>query len=332
MVVSASAFVIYSVNTGYYLSEEARLILNQNLRTGLSAIARDVRMAGSGLSVLGPNIKLVEFYSDSAEILDGQRPAVSAGEGWFGLPDAPVSRMGVRAIFGLDGGGNFADSITIFSANVEYPSPLGQALEYANGRIVLVRPTPPGVVKDGDLICLVNQNRAVMLATKNAVDQGDFLEIKANGRFTGDGPPPGFPIEGAQVYNLRNAKAVTYFVDDRANRLMVAFHDRSLSDFDDPASRAVVVSDNIEDLQVFYFFQNDEVDLDRVAEPVSISSERLQNDSVKAVFLGLMARSTYGKGPSVTRPGFFNRLSGTKVEPFRRATMTEIVYLRNFQR
>ncbi|MDR3203232.1 MAG: prepilin-type N-terminal cleavage/methylation domain-containing protein [Deltaproteobacteria bacterium] len=332
MIVSGVAFTIYRLNSSYYLSEEAGVIINQNLRNGLSAMARDVRMAGNGLDILGPEVKLVEFYTDSLEALDKKRPSVKPSTGWFSHLDASSSQMGVRAIYGVDGGAEFADMFTVFSAQIEFPAPIARVNEFRNGRLLLDSVFPKGVIKGGDIICLVNSNRAAILETQNVGELDSFLEIKTNGRFTQKGPPPGFPVEGAEVYNLRNVRVVTYFLDDKLNRLMAAFHDQSLTSFDDPKARAIVVSENIEDLQIYYFYQNDVVAHDKISDPVDIGSDRLQNNAVKAVFLGLTARSTYAKSSSQRRPALFNRLKGSVDEPLRRESLTEIVYLRNFQK
>jgi hypothetical protein len=165
-------------------------------------------------------------------------------------------------------------------------------------------------------------------------EQGeDVIPVKTNGRYTYQGPPPGFELLGSSVFNLRDVSVVTFFVDDETSTLMGHYYDNSLGD-PQFAGQARPVAGNIEDLEIQYFFNNDQANLGRTGETPFISSERLDIDQVRAVAVGLTAGSGLDtRSPrNQYRPGLFNRAPGTDPDSRRRASLAELVVLRNFQR
>jgi hypothetical protein len=183
-------------------------------------------------------------------------------------------------------------------------------------------------------MALVNGTKAIIFEVDDIGT--DSLTCLSNGRFVGpDGPSDPaapFPIVGSTVYNLRDVSLVTYFVDQTNNRLMAAYHDQKTTTFDDPATHSVVVADNIEDLQVYYFFDNETVIYDNTETDNPISTNRLQSHPIKALAFGMTSLSNYGEGPAnYVRPPLFNRTEGTIKDYYRRNTLSEIIYLRNYQ-
>ena len=104
LVVSGVALMIYRLNAKHYLREEAAIQQQQNLRAAFYIIGRDLRMAGNGMKVLGPDAKLVQIWTSSRQGLGpGGEASIDASDGWFKHPDSAAP--GARAIFGVDGGG-----------------------------------------------------------------------------------------------------------------------------------------------------------------------------------------------------------------------------------
>ena len=364
VIVVAVAFTLFRVNVTYYLKEDARLEQDQNLRVALSTIARDVRMAGNGYALLGaPNrLQFVQAWVPSQERLDGSGRAIQTGPaGWFSHADtaaesaiAAPDQLGARAIFGVDGGKDGPDTLTIFRAEVESGAPLGHLrspYDFSDGRLFFNENFQEGVVREKDILVLVNDDRAV-LAEVWAVPAAapmNYVDINRGGRFT---PPDSgafdFPA-GADVYNLRDVVFVTYFLDEENRQLMADYHD--LDENGRPLG-PVVVAVNIEDFQVYYCFNDEVVNFEPGLDPDSvidlsidpvINSDKLdvrnaggvdRINRVKAVVLGLMARAGEGRDDRSAqprpRPAFFNRAEGTEADRFTRNILTEIIYLRNY--
>jgi hypothetical protein len=208
---------------------------------------------------------------------------------------------------------------------------LGVVKAIDGDKIELKEDFTPGTVVAGDILVLVNSDEACLLEAGEAEDNEiDFIR---GGRFTGpDGPPSGFPATGATVYNFRNVSLVTYYLDQTNNRLLMANHDKAVTAYDLPDIKSSVVANNIEDLQLFYFFNDELVDPTQVNDNPVISTNRLKNDSVKALALAMTSRADYGIGQSQNRfrPSLFNRASDGTGDNRARSTLSEYVYLRNY--
>jgi hypothetical protein len=287
-------------------------------------------MAGNGLMVMGSNVKRIQAYTPSQVALDSAVVSIDASPGWFKNYDD--SKYGFRAVFGIDGGANHPDTVTVFRAEVEYPDPLGRVNTHSGQVLELSQNLRDGVIADGDIIVLINgPNNAVLLEVQDWEDAK--ITYKNNGRFTGpSGPPDTFPVEGSAVFNLRNVSLVTYYVDQDNYRLMAAHHDQSYTGYDSPATKSSVVANNIEDLQLYYFFDSEEVNPDKLNLDPDISSDRLDDSTIKAVAVAMTSRSGYGEGATGrTRPALFNSQAGEESDNRRRNTLTEYIYLRNYQ-
>jgi prepilin-type N-terminal cleavage/methylation domain-containing protein len=333
LIVSGVSFSIYRVNTSYYFREESFIQQQQNLRAALYVLGRDLRSAGNGFYILGNNVQLIQAYVPAQIFLESDVPMINAASGWFKLPDADTSENGFRARYGLDGGPNRPDIITLFKAEIEFAASIGQVGSTIGNTLNLSDELTPDTVAAGDIIALVNSDTAIIVEVQSFDELLGTIDIKTNGRFTpASGIPSSFPTEGSIVYNFRDITLVTYYIDQANNRLMAINHDHSRNTYDDLANKSVVVANNIEDMQLYYFFEHDEIDLEEVGNDPDISSERLKTEQIKAVAVAMTSRSGY-EDPQFrdTRPPLYNRIAGTTFDRRRRNTLAELIYLRNFQ-
>ena len=239
----------------------------------------------------------------------------------------------------MDGGKHLPDTLTVLRASAESGTPIASVVDYDSRRelLILDRAVPREAVREGDILAIATADGAY-LAEAGPLPSGpaDFLTLKKGGRFTNTSSPV-IPQEvdapGASVHNFRDVTFVTYYVDMVTERLMADYHDVGRAYYDDKDRKSSVVANHIEDLQLYYFFETDKVDPAlNSADPV-ISSNRLNRDRVKAVSVGLVSRSPYGKGkPVITRPALFNRLEGTARDNRPRDVLVETVFVRNYQR
>ncbi|MDR2367804.1 MAG: hypothetical protein LBF58_06815 [Deltaproteobacteria bacterium] len=328
MMVTGLAFTIYRSSTGHYLNGESAIRAQRNLGDTLGIILRDVRMAGNGLSILGPRVRAVEFYGPTAHALSGGKVTVSASPGWFSPAGAGPGGYGAMALYGTDGGPDGPDTLTVFRSEIESPAPMGRVGSIGGGEVRTTGPLPVDAVRAGDVVAMVAGDRAVIFEAGPVSASG--LGIKRGGRFTDAGPPPGFPAEGAALFNLRDVSVATYFVDGAAGRLMVDRHDRTVADFDDPATGAMVLADGVVDLQTYFFFAGDRVDPTGVGRDQSLSHARFSAEKVKALSVGLTVADPFGapKG-NHRRPALFNRKAGTGAGGRRYRSMMETIFVRN---
>jgi hypothetical protein len=341
LIVTGVAFSIYRLNASYYLREDAALRQYQNLRVALYTIGRDVRMAGNGFALLGPNLKLIQAWSPTREVTNSPpTPPTSmvSSVGWFRNSD--TSTLGVRAIYGVDGGANFPDTLTVFRAEVETGTPLAKVKDLTSNEVQLddTDSIPEKSIKPGDIIALVEGQTGVILQSGDILFAGgetSVIPVKQGGRFTAPTSyiKAALDVSAAYLYNFRDVGMITYWVDTATNSLMAAYHDTDRTDFADLAGTSSIVADNIEDLQVYYYLRDDTVDFAQTSAAPDMSSNRLDSDAgkVKAVSLGLTSRSSYGDGNNTRRrPALFNRSLGTNLDDRQRTTLIETIFLRNF--
>jgi hypothetical protein len=335
LIVSGVAFSVYRVNASYYYKEDAYLQLYQNLRVALYTVSRDVRMAGNGFSVLNTGNKRIDVFSPTRETLTGISPptATNVTPALFSHADAEPGKTGARGIFGVDGGDNDPDSLTIFRAELETGSYLGHLDGDPSGNVVTIdKDVDPKALLPGDIIALSNGERAMVLEVDPSYTPGERdIPIKTGGRFTPVTLPTDFPYNGASLYNFRDIVFVTYYVDQGSNTLMADYHDNSRTLYDDAARKSVVVSGNIEDLEVYYFFSNNSIDMTTVSSDPAISSAHLDGEDVNAVAIGMTAIAPYGEGANnKVRPALFNRHAGVVKDNRQRSTLVQTINLRNY--
>jgi prepilin-type N-terminal cleavage/methylation domain-containing protein len=276
-------------------------------------------------------------------IADPSAPGCSGG-GSVPCSVNPADTPGVRAIFGIDGGEYDSDSITIFRSEIESGELLGKLTAVSGNKITI---TPEAETSDknfekailpGDILALVNGENAVVLEVAGDYIDGDTeIPIKTGGRFTPNSLTSIPYLSGSFIYNFRDVTFVTYYVDQEKNQLMADYHDRTKIDdggadrSDDPTGRrSFAVAYNVEDLQIYYFF--DDVNMVLVATDPAISTARLDDQRIRAVAIGITSRSPYGEGArNKFRPALFNRRAGTDRDDRVRSTLVQTIYLRNYQ-
>jgi hypothetical protein len=331
MIVAGISFSIYRLNSAHYLREESFIQQQQNLRAALYILGRDLRSAGNGFYILGNSVELIQAYVPAQITITSGDPSVFTAAGWFKNPDS--SEAGFRAIFGIDGGADHSDMVTIFKSELEFASPIGVVGEYVSPKMTLKDEIFPDTMAKGDIIALVNNTESIIVEVKDFSESSRTIDFVTNGRFTpASGIPSSFPVSGSTVYNLRDITLVTYYVDESSSRLMAVYHDQGRAAYDDPATKSAVVANNIEDMQFFYYFDHDAVDLERVTDTPLISSARLKSESVKAVAVAMTSRSGY-EDPQLraVRPPLYNHSAGTVSDGRRRNSLSELIFLRNYQ-
>ena len=332
VLVLGAAVTLYQVNARVYVQQDSMLEQNQNLRVGLYTVARDIRMAGNSFPLLGLDITHIQVAGT-----DGK---------WFKYDGA--AEYGVRPIWGEDGGPDGTDCLTIFRADAESGSPVGQlaADVSPNGSqdsLALQDDFKYNTLQPGDIIALVNGGQAAILQVsanpdhfpkKNGSDQitGETNIIRlGNTRFVpGESLPNAlsFPA-GTYVYNLRDVTFVTYSIDDKFN-LVADYHDAGVAKFD--SEQSVIVATNIEDFQVKYILNGEEIGPLKGYD--SLAPGQLDADSrVVAVNLGMVARSSINDGSRKNRPPelLFNHAYSGTGDGYPRRVLVETVFLRNFQ-
>jgi hypothetical protein len=329
------AFTLYRLNSQQYLRAEAIIEQQRNLRLALYTLAREIRMAGNGLFVLGQGLKIIQIYAPVESSRDcNDKPIVPDSLAWYANCDSSSS-PGVRAIFGEDGGASSSDIVTVFKAEPEFSTAIGRASGFDDWRLALIEPIDANSIAAGDILGLINGEKACLLEVKEVSSGGTIseIEIKDGGRFTGpNGPPSGFATSGAIIYNLKNVSLATYYLDEATNQLMVVYHDQAINEDDPKASPPTPIADHIEDFQLHYFFDKEEVDVSKVSLDPGIDSAKLADKAVRAVIVGLTAKSDVERyaAPQI-RPPLFNRAAGTVAEKVNRLSILETVHLRNAQ-
>ncbi len=291
-------------------------------------------MAGNCFALLGPNVERIQIYLPKV----GSRPA-----GWFKYSSA--SDPGALPIFGFDGGSGGTDSLTIFRTDIESASPVGRlANEYQPGsstvRLDFIEPFEKGTLEDGDIVALVNGNRAMVLEA-GQIDSSSRAYAVLGDRFRpdmGQSLPDSttFP-RGTYVYNLRNVTLVTFQIDSEINALVADYHDHELMADNLDKDEMVIVAHNIEDFQVRYWLGGTAGGL--VVRPLqgadSINESDFLNNSswVRAVNLAMVAVSPTvdEKRGLVARQALFNHTDLGPNDRRLRRSLAETVFLRNYE-
>ncbi len=330
VMVAGAALTLYQINARTYVQQDALLEQIQNMRVALYTIARDIRMAGNCFAIIGGNVRTIQVYVPGP---------TGAGE-WF-KHTASSPRPGVRPIFGLDGAetGSGSDQLTIFRAEVESASPVGQlSPNYTPGgvgsdKFRLREPALENTVNDGDIVALVNGDTALILEVAKL--ESNRSDITVGDRFRPEKEMTGttfaqFPA-GSFVYNLRDVVFVTYYIDQNNKNLMADYHDGTIDDPDGDKNFAVIVATNIEDLQLTYFVNQ------TPAAPLSgdnsVSEGALDNGSIiRAVNVGLVSASRVRDDGAPWGPlSLFNHTPSGGRDGLKRRILTETVTLRNFK-
>jgi hypothetical protein len=316
---------IFQTNSRYYYNQQSILEQEQNLRTAMYAIAREVRMAGDGLSVMG--VSSAQIYL----------PNPAGGGAWFrySFDGAGPSggSTGVRALFGHDRDDG-PDSLTIFRSAVESAMSFGQLAEgfsYSDNQLVFVQPILEGQVVKGDVLGVVNGKTAVLLEADYVSPPGSANGvIRLGSRFKPGSSFPGgayFPA-GSYVYNLRDVSMTTFFIDQADSNLMAKYHHFDSLHYDSVEESAIIVAPGVEDLQVRYVLN----DQDPGQGFDGLSMGALENNNVvRQVNIGLVGKSS-SRSPAVLHSpvNLFNHFPDGPKDGHYRNVVTTMVHLRNY--
>lgn len=318
LVVGAVALSVYQIDSRYYLQRDALSEQSQNLKVALNSLARDVRMSGNIHKALGWEVRNIQVFI-----------ACSGRGHWFRHPGAAES--GVRPIFGLDGGPDAPDEITLFSAEMESAAPVGRlAAGYepsgpAGLGLSLSGSGPK--VEAGDILALKNGG-AVLILEAAAVEDGGRIVIGPKFKPLDDLPEGiDFPA-GTFVYNLKSLNFVTYYINGADHSLMVQYHDGRLPDCDGRERQSLLAASTIEDLQIRYVF--DDGSLPSPSSGLDgFKASLLDEYPVKLVNLVLVSKSSF-RGPAnetARIPAVFNRRTRPGDE-HQRQIMNESIFIR----
>lgn len=331
VIVSSAALIFLRSTAEHEARQQENLEQIQNLRAAFNTVARDVRMAGNGLGILGPT--LVQIYVPAKDNSDMQDAA-----GWFRY--SGVEDYGVRAIYGLDSGATLdkADALTIFRADVEAVNPMGRLRENftpgSDSSITLLENLIAGEdMVSGDIIALSTGEVAVILqanlvGTTDVLTLGDRFkpgeEMKSPADFT-------FPA-GTLVYNLKNVTFVTYYLDADNLQLMASYHGQVQGSSSPPVADVSVLASNIEDFQVNYYLAPPVS-----ADPVPVTSlvwtdmtPPLGTNWVTGVKIGMVSRSAGNRNQGLGEPVELMGHTGSNAPGFARRMMVENIRLRNY--
>ncbi|UQZ87820.1 hypothetical protein C4J81_00735 [Deltaproteobacteria bacterium Smac51] len=334
------AFTLFQTNSRYYLRQDAMLEQMQNLRVAMYTVSRDIRMAGNGFNVLGPDVKVIQLFIPS----EGERDA-----GWFQykLADGRYdTSYGIRPAYGVDGGSDGSDTLTLFRAEPESGLPIGRlSHDFRPGQdriINLQEALVENTIESGDVIALVNGSRAVVLEVAslgNSLLSLDSTIRLENGKTRkarfyptiAIDEIPSFP-SGSNIYNLRKIHMITYSLDSDNNRLMANYYEPDIRGLDDVERKMVAVAEDIEDFQVRFVFNNT-TDPDR-GEDTDLDITRFRNNRVRAIQVGMVSKSALkDKDNHLLRPlELFNHTEVGEADSYPRRVLTETIYLRNYNK
>lgn len=248
LIVLTVMFTMFRTTSRSYSLQDYVAEMQQNLRVGLHAVSRDVRMAGCGLNLISGNITNVQVYASGA---------------WNQVP--PIT--GTNSTSG-------PDSISVFYGNVKggvYDATLTAALPNAGAPLMVDSPTP---FTPADGIVVTNG----LTATFFVVSQVAGFQLQHDPTASPFNPPAGASAflagtsyaVGARAYNYGLARWVTYSINTAIN----PGHPTLVADMHDGFGLQTV-ADNIEDMQFLYTLSNGGTTWNPVGSENLITSVRI---------------------------------------------------------
>lgn len=346
LMVLAAAVAMNNMASRSVIRQEQSMNQTQNLRACLLAIARDVRAAGSGYGIFGDGkVRRVHFYD-------------TAAGAWF--KHEGYSRDGAFPIYGENGGSSGADSLTVVYLTPEYGTMLGNlSAPLAAGANKIVTRAPIdnigneddiGAIRPGDYNSGAMRHELIAKGDKLVVvsPAGEAVVVEFDGGLgSGSGSgniwdmnydikqlpsnlPAGasFPA-GSEVYNMKSLKAVTYFVKD--DYLMARYHGLDLGEESD-GSDEYMVSSGIEDMQVYYYQDGQDISSLTAGTHDLSSLGNLEDNPVTAVRIALVSKSD---GPDINGRTYspvvplFDHTTAGPADGHHRRVLSETIVLRN---
>ncbi|MDR1487053.1 MAG: PilW family protein [Deltaproteobacteria bacterium] len=317
---------IYQSNSRYYYQQQAILEQEQNLRTALYIMARDVRMAGDGLKVMG--VSRAQAYVENGATGSWYTYEVDSSGTLAGA-------TGLMAVYGVDNN-DATDTLTVFRSEVESSTAFGQLLAsfiVSDGNLQFTSAIPDGMVEPGDILGVVYADNAVLVEAETITNSSVAPGVITLGdRFK---PSSGFPggisfPSGSYVYNLRDVSLTTYWVDTANHNLMARLNHLTGIEYDRDDLASVIIATGIEDLQVRYVLNDDEPSTGQDGLAID---DLLTGRFVRQVNIGLVGRSAKSiSGLKNFQPiNLFNHNAATGVsDGYPRQVVTTMVNLRNY--
>jgi hypothetical protein len=313
-------FMLYNNSSRSYIRQEAILEQTLNLRGGLANLSRQIRMAGNGYTLLGlDQASRVQIYTKNE---DGDPVD------WFKYPGEAAS--GVRPIWGVDGGDDGPDSITVFALAPDFATPLGTLSADFTATHSVLRLTetielPAGLdaeeaLRPGDWLALVPPTGDPILVESDG-DGSDLTSIPI--KDLPNSLPNGLARieQGAKVFNVKSASLRTFAVDPDSLSLLM----------DSDQVTGDLMAENIEDLQVAYCL--DPADPGDFSTYVhDLGAQNLTAHPVRTVRLLMVSRASR---PDPYRGTYqpinaFNRTVVRPPDPHIRRFLENTVQLRNY--
>ncbi|MDR0548770.1 MAG: PilW family protein [Deltaproteobacteria bacterium] len=321
------ALLIYITTSRGFMRQESLVEQMLNLRSAITFIARDTRMAGNGFSLLnmGQNNKILVYQkNDAGEPLD-----------WFRYdPTKPV--FGVQPLW-FEGHDDGPDVLTIAYLAPEFSAPLGRLGELyrANDAVLKLEPATildyPAAINPNEVLAVRDQ-LAVVAPSGEAIilesldNASDFPDINVGP--TPSSFPPGylsggdnFP-QGSLVYNVRRLYVHSFRVDTATNSLYM----------DTLRETGELLAEGIEDLQVaFAVAKADPAVEDNLVQVLTGYDLSKSENVLKVARIVLVSRSATKDPYSNVYP----KIQALDHKPlgqdsFRRRALESVVSLRNF--
>ncbi|MDR1872501.1 MAG: PilW family protein [Deltaproteobacteria bacterium] len=320
------ALLIYVTTSRSYMRQDSLVEQMLNLRSALAFISRDLRMAGSGFSLLnmGQKHQILVYNTDA----DGHPTT------WFRYDNPTPMSYGVQPLWFL-GKDDGPDILTVAYMAPEFSAPLGRLSdEYsANDPTLKLRDLSlieyssaiddDEVLMAGDNIAVVDGDRAVILeATSGAADGLGVIRVKA----TPSSFPSGYLHSGSSfsseslVYNIRKIYVHSFRVDTTNNTLVM----------DTLGETGDLLAEGIEDLQVAFTVAKTDptVDTNLIQTYDDFNLESKDKTLARIV---LVSKSTT-KDPYLNTYPLIQALDHKPVgsDQYRRRSLETVVNLRNF--
>ncbi|MDR1396050.1 MAG: prepilin-type N-terminal cleavage/methylation domain-containing protein [Deltaproteobacteria bacterium] len=313
------SLLIYITTSRSYVRQDAQVEQMLNLRSAMAFISRDLRVSGSGYSLLK--------VPQKTRILAYSKTAAGQPDSWFHYPGE--AEAGVQPIW-FSGATDKPDVISVSYMAPEFSAPLGRLAADLNAGAESLSLTPESVIDfpagldkaeilaPGDNIAVVSGQRAVILDTVSYDNLETIKVLKSPAAF-----PAGFSFPaGALIYNVRKFTVHTFRVDPDSGALL-------LDTLDDTGE---ILAEGIEDLQIGFTIRNEDpfVEANLIQDFDTYSASGFTDDLTLSRVV-LVSRSQTRDPYNNTYP----RLSALDhpavgADAFRRRSLEALVSLRNY--
>ncbi|MDR2421838.1 MAG: prepilin-type N-terminal cleavage/methylation domain-containing protein [Deltaproteobacteria bacterium] len=320
------ALLIYITTSRSYVRQDSLAEQMLNLRSAITFISRDMRMAGNGYSLLG--------LSQNSRILAYTKNDEGDPVAWFRY-DPAVTSFGVQPVW-FDGHSDAPDVLTVSYLAPEFSAPLGRLESAYSANDSTLRLDPASIIEypssidhkevlaPRDNLAVVNNGQAVVLESK--VDASAFPNVSVGS--TPSSFPPGylsggsnFP-EGSLVYNVRRLYVHSFRVDTSTDSLVM----------DTLQESNELLAEGIEDLQVAFAVAKADPTVEANLVQGLTGYDLSKPENVLKVARIVLVSKSLTRDPYLNEYPRIQALDHKPVgsDPFRRRALESIVSLRNF--